>query len=215
MKIRIELGRDETEEQIKNDPSLKSWVKNWENKFKRLIEARIFYYASAIGHIPEPYPHYWYTIEGDFTDEDLLSLQRCHFADKVIEKETIQYSKEIWKPLYVEKGWGAEYHVTSVGLDNGKDYCGKLLQFLKGKKLSFHYHKIKDETFFLIKGKLILRISNDDKLENAEEFILNEGECFRIRPLLRHQMEALEDSELIEFSTRSDDNDSFRIVRGD
>ena len=46
----------------------------------------------------------------------------------------------------VPKGWGYEKWIV-----NTDEYCGKLLHFIKGKKCSWHYHKLKDETFYLQK----------------------------------------------------------------
>lgn len=120
------------------------------------------------------------------------------------------FKDKVYKPLVVPKGWGKELHIV-----NKKEYCGKVLVFEKGKKCSFHYHIDKDEVFYLIKGKLLLRISDEKDFNTAEEFELNEGECFYIYPGLVHQMEALEDSDLIEYSTEHRDSDSHRIVRGD
>ena len=117
---------------------------------------------------------------------------------------------EIEKPDYYPKGWCGEYWIA-----NSEKYCGKLLKFIKGKKCSFHSHKLKTENFFLQSGKMILRVSYHDELENAEVLILNPGDSFFVPPGLRHQMEALEDSELFEFSTQHFESDSYRIVRGD
>lgn len=44
--------------------------------------------------------------------------------------------------------------------------------------------------------------------------ILSKSDVFDVPPLLVHQMIALEDSEIIEFSTHSDDSDSYRIIIG-
>jgi quercetin dioxygenase-like cupin family protein len=41
------------------------------------------------------------------------------------------------------------------------------------------------------------------------------GEAFHVYRGLRHQMEALEDSELFEFSTEHFDEDSHRVIKGD
>jgi quercetin dioxygenase-like cupin family protein len=112
--------------------------------------------------------------------------------------------------VHVDKGWGYEKWIVNKHL-----YCGKLLFFEKGKKCSFHYHKLKDETFYLRSGKLIVRYSDDDNFKMAQTIVLNSGDKFYVRPELRHQMEALEDSELFEFSTEHFDHDSYRIVRGD
>jgi len=111
---------------------------------------------------------------------------------------------------YVPKGWGYERWVVNKEL-----YCGKLLYFEKNKKCSFHYHKIKDETFYLQSGRLIVRYSDGDDLDVAESTILEPGDNFYIYPGLRHQMEAMEASELFEFSTQDFDEDSYRVVRGD
>ena len=48
---------------------------------------------------------------------------------------------------YVPKGWGYEKWIV-----NNEMYCGKLLFIEKGKRCSWHYHKIKDETFYLQSG---------------------------------------------------------------
>ena len=111
---------------------------------------------------------------------------------------------------FVHKGWGWEKWIV-----NCDKYCGKLLFFEKGKKCSWHYHKIKDEVFYLQTGKLVVKFSGNDDLEKAEEIILNPGENFHVYTGLRHQMIALEDTELFEFSTQHYDSDSHRIEKGD
>ncbi len=111
---------------------------------------------------------------------------------------------------FVKKGWGYEKWIVNKDL-----YCGKLLYFNKGKKCSWHYHVKKDEVFFLQSGRMIVRYSNSDDLSESEEIMLEPGMNFYVYPGLRHQMEALEDSELYEFSTEHFDEDSHRIVKGD
>jgi len=111
---------------------------------------------------------------------------------------------------FVSKGWGFEKWIV-----NCEEYCGKLLYFAKDKRCSWHYHKLKDEVFFIQSGKVIIKFSEDDDLENANEKILTKGENFHIYRGLRHQMIALEDTELFEFSTQHFDSDSYRIEKGD
>ena len=111
---------------------------------------------------------------------------------------------------FVKKGWGYEKWIVNKDL-----YCGKLLFFNAGKKCSWHYHVKKDEVFYLQSGRMIVRYSDEDSLEEAEELMLEPGMNFYIYPGLRHQMEAIEDSELYEFSTEHFDEDSYRIVKGD
>tara|TARA_R100000008_G_scaffold85479_1_gene75541 strand:+ start:107 stop:469 length:363 start_codon:yes stop_codon:yes gene_type:complete len=111
---------------------------------------------------------------------------------------------------FVNKGWGHEKWIV-----NKKEYCGKLLFFKEGKRCSWHYHVLKDEVFYLQSGKMIVKYSEDDDLESASELVLEAGENFHVYRGLRHQMIALEDSELFEFSTQHFDTDSYRIAKGD
>jgi mannose-6-phosphate isomerase-like protein (cupin superfamily) len=78
-----------------------------------------------------------------------------------------------------------------------------------------HYHKLKTESFYLRTGRLWVRVKESPELDDLEEFELRAGECMDIHPGLVHQMEALEDSELYEFSTRHFDSDSHRLAPGD
>jgi len=111
---------------------------------------------------------------------------------------------------FVKKGWGHELWIV-----NKPEYCGKLLYFYEGTRCSWHYHKIKDEVFYLQSGKLLVKYSDDDNLDEAEEKILEAGQNFHVYTGLRHQMIALENTELFEFSTQHFDEDSYRIVKGD
>jgi mannose-6-phosphate isomerase-like protein (cupin superfamily) len=110
----------------------------------------------------------------------------------------------------VPKGWGRE-----VWTANGDLYCGKILEISKGKRLSVHFHKLKTESFYPRAGRLVIRIKESPEAETIEEFVLEAGQCTDIPIGLVHQMEALEDSELYEFSTQHFDTDSHRLVPGD
>ena len=61
----------------------------------------------------------------------------------------------------------------------------------------------------------MVKYSEEDDLENAHETILGPGDNFHIYRGLRHQMIALQDTELFEFSTQHFDSDSYRIQKGD
>jgi quercetin dioxygenase-like cupin family protein len=111
---------------------------------------------------------------------------------------------------FVPKGWGFEKWIV-----NCDEYCGKLLYFVKGKKCSWHYHKLKDEVFYIQSGVIIVRFSEDDDINNATSVVLRKGDNFHVYRGLRHQMEAVEDTELFEFSTQHFDSDSYRIQKGD
>ena len=111
---------------------------------------------------------------------------------------------------HVNKGWGHELWIV-----NTEEYCGKLLFFNEGKRCSWHFHKLKDEVFYLQSGKMMVYYSSDDDLSQAKQLILNAGDNFHVYRGLRHQMVALEKSELFEFSTEHFDSDSHRIIKGD
>jgi mannose-6-phosphate isomerase-like protein (cupin superfamily) len=110
----------------------------------------------------------------------------------------------------VPKGWGYEKWIVNTNL-----YCGKLLFFRKDKKCSWHFHKIKDETFYIQSGSLIVKFSEEDNINNCSEVILIQGDSFHIPVGMRHQMIGIEDTEMFEFSTTHFDEDSYRIIKGD
>ena len=113
---------------------------------------------------------------------------------------------------YVPKGWGYELWIV-----NSEKYCGKILHFVKGKKCSWHYHKIKDEVMYVQSGKLQITYGyNEDKLHESTQIkILSPGDSFHIPTRMIHQMTALETTELFEFSTQHFDEDSYRVEKGD
>lgn len=111
---------------------------------------------------------------------------------------------------FVPKGWGFEKWLV-----NNEKYCGKLLFFAKGRKCSWHYHKIKDETFFIQSGKILLKWSYQDDILMADEIVLEKGDTWHVKIGQRHQMIAIQDTELIEFSTQHFDEDSYRVTKGD
>ena len=57
--------------------------------------------------------------------------------------------------------------------------------------------------------------SEDDDITKASQIVLNPGDNFHVYRGLRHQIVALQDSELFEFSTQHFDSDSHRIIKGD
>jgi mannose-6-phosphate isomerase-like protein (cupin superfamily) len=89
------------------------------------------------------------------------------------------------------------------------------LEIQKGKKCSLHFHKIKEESFYLRAGRLRLKVMPSSYATVCEEFILEAGQCMDVPVGLVHQMEALEDSELYEFSSQHFESDSYRLVPGD
>lgn len=111
---------------------------------------------------------------------------------------------------WIPKGWGGEKIIC-----NNEEYCGKILCFVKGKKCSWHYHIKKDETFYIQSGKILLKYGENDDMSFSHEIMLERGDKFHVTRGMRHQMYALEDTELFEFSTQHFDEDSIRVINGD
>ena len=112
---------------------------------------------------------------------------------------------------FVKKGWG--YEIIWATNDQ---YCGKIMVFEKaGSKFSMHFHKHKDESWFVNSGKFLLRYI-DTQTATLKEKVLTEGETWRNPPLLPHQLEALVAGSMIfEVSTPDSVEDNYRIIPGD
>ena len=105
---------------------------------------------------------------------------------------------------FVEKVWGHEEWII-----NTEKYCGKKLFFKEGYRLSMHYHKIKDETFYVVSGRVLMETEYEGKKETR---VMTPGDVQRILPNMLHRVTALHDSDVIEFSTHHTDDDSYRIT---
>ena len=94
----------------------------------------------------------------------------------------------------VPKPWGKELIWAETN-----DYVGKLITINHGTRLSRQYHKLKEETIYVVYGTMLLEIGEKD---NIEQFKLTRGENFHIAPGLIHRFCApYGDVELMEVST--------------
>lgn len=94
----------------------------------------------------------------------------------------------------VPKPWGHE--IIWAKTDH---YVGKILHITAGHALSVQYHNVKDETVYLLSGKLIYWVKLGDG--ELEDMHLEAGQAFRIRPGTIHYMEAVTDCDVLEAST--------------
>lgn len=101
------------------------------------------------------------------------------------------------------KVWGVE-----VWIVNQPEYCGKILRISKGFRCSVHYHKLKDETFHVTRGAVLMEIDGDARL-------LTEGMTQRIPRGCKHRFTGIEESEMIEFSTHHEESDSYRETQSE
>lgn len=110
---------------------------------------------------------------------------------------------------FVKKGWGHEL----IWATNDK-YCGKLLSFDKGCEFSMHFHSEKDESWYILSGKFLVK-TIDTKDATINEHILNEGDTWHNPPLLPHKVVCLEEGVIIEVSTPDSVEDNYRVMKGD
>lgn len=97
-------------------------------------------------------------------------------------------------PQKIEKPWGFEILFAAT-----PRYAGKVLFVKKGRRLSLHYHEVKDEVLYVHDGQVRVEIERDG--ENKESLTLCAGDCVRIAPFTRHRLAAAEDTTLFEAST--------------
>ncbi len=78
-------------------------------------------------------------------------------------------------------------------------YLGKILSIRRGRRLSLQLHRRKDESIYVLRGRLRLTLENETGQLEIEE--LGPGEARRILPGRQHRFEAIEDTDLVEVST--------------
>jgi len=94
----------------------------------------------------------------------------------------------------VDKPWGHEIWWAET-----EPYAGKLLIVNVGHRLSLQFDREKDETSYLLSGRLrLLQGPSEDALVESE---IGAGEAWRNEPGVVHSIEALEESVVLEVST--------------
>lgn len=109
----------------------------------------------------------------------------------------------------VKKGWGSE----DIWVTNDK-YCSKFMHFDTSSKFSMHFHAIKEETWYVIEGKFIVRYI-DTMNANIKEKDLVKGDVWHNPPLLPHQLICIEAGTICEVSTPDSVEDNYRVMPGD
>lgn len=99
----------------------------------------------------------------------------------------------------VEKPWGYE-----VWWAQSEHYIGKFLHLNAGQRLSVQVHREKDETSYLLSGRL--RLSEGPSPGEMEEREISVGSAWRVRAGTVHTIEALEGSIVVEVSTPHPDD---------
>lgn len=111
----------------------------------------------------------------------------------------------------VPKGWGRE-----LWLVNNDKFCGKILDMKPGTRFSLHYHRIKDEVFYVAAGEVTLTHID----QQTGLFIVNppfrHGDVIEIPRGTIHRLAASpEGARVFEISTTHRESDSYRVYPGD
>jgi len=80
-----------------------------------------------------------------------------------------------------------------IANEEAAGYCGKFLFVFDGQTCPYHRHQVKHETFFVVKGRVRMRI-DDDVRE------LSEGDVLPMAPGTGHSFTGIGDALLLEAS---------------
>lgn len=106
---------------------------------------------------------------------------------------------------HVEKLWGSEDWIC-----NTDKYCAKFLNLKRGFACSLHYHKEKDETFYVLEGTVHLTTPDIDG--RTIGVLMQAGDSIRIKPLTPHRFTSITPTaKILEVSTTHKDEDTIRI----
>lgn len=93
----------------------------------------------------------------------------------------------------VSKPWGYELHWAKTDR-----YVGKIIHVIAGHALSLQYHNVKDETIYLLSGRMRFEIQDGERIVARD---LEPGASVHVPPGTVHRMTALEDCDIVEVST--------------
>ena len=128
-------------------------------------------------------------------------------------KQMPDYLKSLFSiVIEKKKGWGKEIIIENNSVDNR---CGKILSYEKDSSVSsYHYHKIKDEIFYIISGKFQIKIKD---LKTGKDYLteMNVGDSVSLMKDQPHQLTCLKAGQIFEISSFHSDGDVYRIEGGD
>ena len=97
-------------------------------------------------------------------------------------------------PVRIDKPWGYEIWWAWT-----EQYVGKILHVDAGHRLSVQYHEHKDETSYVLRGRL--KLFKGPAVGDLRETVVGEGAQWRNLPLEIHTIEAIDDADVLEVST--------------
>jgi mannose-6-phosphate isomerase-like protein (cupin superfamily) len=84
---------------------------------------------------------------------------------------------------------------TEFNVNNNvvEGYCGKFMFMFAGQKCPMHHHRVKHETFFIVKGRAEMEL-------DGKTFVMEQGATLVVNQNARHAFTALVDSLILECS---------------
>lgn len=91
------------------------------------------------------------------------------------------------EPLTLHFGLHDFYHIGEIEYwivnDTDNNYCGKFLFLFEGQRCPLHYHKIKDETFYIVRGTVAMEA-------DGQPITLHVGDVYKMAPGVKHTFAA-------------------------
>ncbi len=144
---------------------------------------------------------------GDYDAMELQGADRQRVLDKISEQISfwgLAMPDVTPIPLHFGLHNFYEFGETEYWVANERElgYCGKFLFVFDGQTCPFHYHKMKHETFFVVKGAVRM-------CTNTGEHVLKAGETFIMPPGMGHSFTGIGPALLLEVSMPSILKDNF------
>jgi mannose-6-phosphate isomerase-like protein (cupin superfamily) len=98
-------------------------------------------------------------------------------------------------PRRVEKPWGWELIWALTDR-----YCGKLIFVRSGQALSLQFHRQKEESWYVERGRAELELAAAGEGMTETE-VVGPGSAFHLEPGTVHRLSAIEDTLVLEVST--------------
>ena len=95
----------------------------------------------------------------------------------------------------VDKPWGWEIHFVP----DDKPYMGKILHIKAGMRLSLQKHDEKEESWWLLTGRAMLIIENDEG--ELEEIEMKRDAGYSCQVNQKHRLKGITDCDIVEVST--------------
>ncbi len=111
------------------------------------------------------------------------------------------------EPLTPHFGLGDFYRIGEIEYwivnDRVNNYCGKFLFLFDGQRCPLHHHTMKDETFYIVRGRVSMTAGD-------KTWVMQPGEVFKMAPGVAHTFAAVDGPALVlEVSLPSIEHDNF------